>query len=138
MKNTFGSKHTGTPDGARLAHYVTHSAPNARRVTAPRATGHRAAEDVGKSALNRLLSNKLLAALPGEAFARLFPNVEPVSLVAGADIYKVGEEIRHVYFPENVVISHLYILEDGSSVEAALIGREGIVGLSAVFNAHPP
>ena len=138
MKNTSGSKNTVTPDGARIEHYVTHVVSDARRVTGATTTGHRNAEGVEQTALNRLLSNKLLAALSGEAFARLFPHVEPVSLAAGADVYKAGEEIHHIYFPENVVISHLHILEDGSSVEAALIGREGIVGLSAVFNAHPP
>jgi CRP-like cAMP-binding protein len=85
-----------------------------------------------------LLTNKLLTALPGEDFARLLPYLEPVSLSVGEDIYGFAEAIHDVYFPESAVISHLYILEDGSTAEAALIGREGLIGLSAIFCSPTP
>jgi CRP-like cAMP-binding protein len=87
---------------------------------------------------NGLLTNKLLTALPGEDFARLLPYLEPVSLACGEDLYGFGEGIREVYLPETAVISHLHILEDGSTTEAALIGKEGMTGLSAIFNAPAP
>src|ERR1043165_3051143 len=87
---------------------------------------------------NGLLTNKLLTALPGEDFARLLPHLEPVSLSGGEDLYGFGEAIQDVYFPEAAVISHLYILADGSTTEAAMIGREGMTGLSFIFAAPVP
>jgi CRP-like cAMP-binding protein len=85
-----------------------------------------------------LLTNKLLTALPGEDFARLLPHLEPVSLSTGEDLYGSRGNIHHVYFPETVVISHLYFMEDGSMTSAAIIGREGVVGLSRIYGAHSP
>jgi CRP-like cAMP-binding protein len=82
---------------------------------------------------NGLLTNKVLTSLPGEDFTRLLPYLEPVSLSCGEDLYGFGEPHEHVYFPENAVISHLYILGDGSTAESVLIGKEGMVGLSAIF-----
>lgn len=87
---------------------------------------------------NGLLTNKLLSALPEEDFASLLPHLEPVSLINGEELYKLDEEMRFVYFPETAVISHLYFLLDGGMTEAAMIGREGMIGLSAVFNSPPP
>jgi CRP-like cAMP-binding protein len=86
---------------------------------------------------NGLLTNKILTELPGEEFARLLPHLEPVSLTCGEDVYGFGEDISHVYFPETAVISHLHVLEDGSTTEGAMIGREGLIGLSAIFAAPP-
>jgi CRP-like cAMP-binding protein len=87
---------------------------------------------------NGLLTNKLLTALPGEDFARLLRHLEPVSLSGGADLYGFGKCINEVYFPESVVISHLHILADGSATEAAMIGKEGMTGLSAIFDSPAP
>jgi CRP-like cAMP-binding protein len=87
---------------------------------------------------NGLLTNKLLTALPGEDFARLLPHLEPVSLSCGRDLYGFGEGVRDAYFPESAVVSHLYILEDGSTTEAAMIGKDGMTGLSAIFAAPAP
>lgn len=82
-----------------------------------------------------LLTNKLLARLTGEDFALLLPHMEPVSLTAGDYIYGLGNEVDFIYFPETVVISHIHLLEDGSMTEVALIGKEGLVGLSALLDA---
>jgi CRP-like cAMP-binding protein len=87
---------------------------------------------------NGLLTNKLLTALPGADFARLLPHLEPVSLACGEDLYGFGESIHFVYFPETAVLSQIHLLADGSTVEAALIGKEGMVGLSAIFNTPRP
>ena len=89
-------------------------------------------------ALNLLLTNRLLSALPAEDFARLFPHLEPVSLAAGQQLYKLDEEVRYAYFPETAVVSHLYILSEGGMTEADMVGREGMTGLSAVFDVPPP
>jgi CRP-like cAMP-binding protein len=88
--------------------------------------------------LNLLLANRLLSALPAEEFSRLFPHLEPVSLAAGEVLYKLDAEVRHAYFPETAVVSHLYILSEGGMTEADMVGREGMTGLSAVFNVPPP
>lgn len=85
-----------------------------------------------------LLTNKLLTALPGDDFARLLPYLEPVSLSCGEDLYEFEEAIEDVYFPESAVISYLYTWEDGSTAEAALIGKEGLTGLSAIFDSPAP
>lgn len=89
-------------------------------------------------ALNLLLANRLLSALPAEDFARLFSHLEPVSLTAGEMLYKLDEEMLYAYFPETAVVSHLYILSEGGMTEADMVGREGMTGLSAVFNVPPP
>src|SRR5829696_4842924 len=88
--------------------------------------------------LNLLLANSLLSALPAEEFSRLFSPLEPVSLAAGEKLYKLDEEMRYAYFPETAVVSHLHILSDGGMTEADMVGREGMTGLSAVFNVPPP
>jgi CRP-like cAMP-binding protein len=97
----------------------------------------RAPETVEPRALRRLLANRLLSALPGGEFERLLPALEPVPLAA-RDKLDDSREAAHVYFPEDAVVSHLVLLEDGSTVESAMTGREGVVGLGAVFGQSAP
>lgn len=97
-----------------------------------------AARPAEGDSLNLLLANSLLSALPAEEFSRLFPHLEPVSLVAGEVLYKLDREMRYAYFPETAVVSHLYILSEGGMTEADMVGREGMTGMSAVFNVPPP
>lgn len=98
---------------------------------------NRVPEAVEAPALGRLLANRLLGGLPGEEFARLLPALEPVSLSA-RDKLDDSRDAAHVYFPEDAVVSHLVLLEDGNTVEAAMTGREGVVGLGVVFGQHAP
>lgn len=95
-------------------------------------------KNMAAASLNAMLANKLLAALPGEDFARLLPHLEPVTLAAGEEPYRFEAGVHFAYFPEAAVISQLHVLGDGNTVEAAMIGMEGVVGLSAVFNAPQP
>ena len=76
------------------------------------------------------LKNHLLAALPGEEFQRLRPNLEPFSLSLGKVLYESGEQMDYVYFPTTSHISLLYTMVDGSTAEMGLVGREGIVGIA--------
>lgn len=85
---------------------------------------------------NGLLTNHILTGLPGPDFARLLPCLEPISLTSGQDLFKFGEALDYIYFPETAVVSHMYFLEDGSTVGAALIGNEGVLGLSAILDAR--
>jgi CRP-like cAMP-binding protein len=54
---------------------------------------------------------------------------KPVHLSSASVIYEAGDEIESIYFPIDAIVSALAILEDGSSVEISMTGREGIVGL---------
>jgi CRP-like cAMP-binding protein len=89
-------------------------------------------------AFGGLLTNKLLTGLPGADFARLLPHLEPVELTCDQNLYFLGDPPEFVYFPESSVVSHLHILADGGAIEADMVGRDGMTGLSAVFNSHPP
>ena len=74
--------------------------------------------------------NQLLAALPPEHYALLAPQLEPVGLELGAVLHEPGVAMQHVYFPTDAIVSLLYVMEDGSSAEIAVVGRDGIVGVS--------
>ena len=104
--------------------------------TTPHATLER--KSVEATSLNTLLANKLLAAMPKEDFERLLPHFEPVALAAGEDLYQFERGIHFAYFPESAVVSQLHVLADGNTTEAAMIGSEGLVGLSGLFNARQP
>jgi CRP-like cAMP-binding protein len=74
--------------------------------------------------------NHLLAALPADECERLFRHLELVPMPLGHSLYESGTQMRHVYFPTNSIVSLLYVMEDGSSAEIAIVGNEGIVGVS--------
>lgn len=74
--------------------------------------------------------NRLLAALPEEEYVRLLPNLEPVPMPLGQVLYESGEQMHHVYFPIDAIVSMLYVMEDGASAEIAVVGNEGVVGVS--------
>jgi CRP-like cAMP-binding protein len=74
--------------------------------------------------------NSLLAALPGDELARLSPGLKDASLELGKSIYESGTKINFLYFPTDCVISLLHVLENGDSSELAVVGREGVVGVS--------
>ena len=74
--------------------------------------------------------NHLLAALPEEEYARLLPNLELIPMPLGQVLYESGEQMRYVYFPTDSIVSLLYVMEDGASAEIAVVGNEGLVGVS--------
>jgi CRP-like cAMP-binding protein len=76
------------------------------------------------------LQNQLLAALPDAEWARWAPQVEPVELPLGQVLYESGMKLNYVYFPTTAIVSLLYVLEDGASAEIAVVGFEGLVGIS--------
>ncbi len=78
--------------------------------------------------------NRLLAALPAGAFDRIRPLLDVMPLTLKGVLHKPGEPVDHVYFPGGGFCSVLTVLADGSMVEVATIGREGMVGISAVVN----
>ncbi|MFZ2507379.1 MAG: Crp/Fnr family transcriptional regulator [Steroidobacteraceae bacterium] len=74
--------------------------------------------------------NYLLAALPAQEWERLRPLLELRPMPLGHVLYESGDTMRHVYFPTTSIVSLLYVMEDGSSAEIAIVGNEGIVGIS--------
>ncbi|HEV7614054.1 MAG TPA: Crp/Fnr family transcriptional regulator [Steroidobacteraceae bacterium] len=74
--------------------------------------------------------NRLLAALPNAEAERWLPLMESVDLPLGQVLYEAGGTLSHVYFPTTAIISLLYVMEDGASAEIAVVGNEGIVGVS--------
>src|SRR5438105_2425828 len=81
--------------------------------------------------------NRLLAALPAADYARIIPSLVVVPLKLKTILHKPGEPIRDVYFPGGGFCSMLAVLEDGAMVEIATVGREGMVGVSAVLDGAP-
>lgn len=75
-------------------------------------------------------TNQLLAALPEPEWQRWLPQLEWVSLPLGHVLYESGITLEHVYFPTTAIVSLLYVLENGASAEIAVVGHEGIVGVS--------
>jgi CRP-like cAMP-binding protein len=74
--------------------------------------------------------NQLLAMLPEAEWQRWLPRLEPVPLPLGKVLYESGSTLAHVYFPTTAIVSLLYVMEDGASAEIAVVGMEGIVGIS--------
>jgi CRP-like cAMP-binding protein len=81
------------------------------------------------------LKNRILTALPPDEYELLFPHMEHVHLPHGQVVIQHSQPIRDVYFPNDALISLVTQLADGSSVEAAMAGREGMAGLPVVLGA---
>jgi len=75
-------------------------------------------------------SNSLLFCLPEATWQRWSPELELVPLPLGQVLYEPGKTMAHVYFPVDAIVSLLYVLEDGASAEIAVVGNEGLVGVS--------
>lgn len=74
--------------------------------------------------------NHLLAALPEAEWLRWLPLLEAVDMPLGQVLYESGRTLSHVYFPSTSIVSLLYVMEDGASAEIAVVGNEGVVGIS--------
>src|SRR5581483_1598079 len=61
---------------------------------------------------------------------RLSPHLELVTMPLGEALYESGGKLEHVYFPTTSIVSLLYVLENGASAEIAVVGNEGILGIS--------
>jgi CRP-like cAMP-binding protein len=74
--------------------------------------------------------NHLLGALPLAEWQRWSEQLEPVDMPLGQVLYESGNTLTHVYFPTTSIVSLLYVMQDGASAEIAVVGNEGIVGIS--------
>ncbi|AQU83213.1 MULTISPECIES: Crp/Fnr family transcriptional regulator [unclassified Halomonas] len=74
--------------------------------------------------------NALLGLLPEEDLVRLWPHLERVTLTLGQSLSESGRQMSHVYFPLDSIVSLLCVMENGASTEIAVVGYEGVVGVS--------
>src|SRR3984893_13103106 len=74
--------------------------------------------------------NHALAALPGADYERLLPHLELVPLPLAWAVYEAGDAQGYVFFPTTSIVSLLYVMEDGSSAEIAVVGNDGLVGIA--------
>ena len=74
--------------------------------------------------------NQLLAALSGPTLERWREHLEPLPLPLGEVLYESGSTLSHIYFPTTAIVSLLYVMENGASAEIAVVGPEGLVGIS--------
>jgi CRP-like cAMP-binding protein len=79
------------------------------------------------------IGNKILASLPHEEFARFSNHLKTVHLEKGQVVYIAGDKIRHAYFPVKGLLSLISTTENGSTVEVAQVGNEGMVGLPTIL-----
>ena len=105
-------------DPARRGARTTPTESSRERARMPAAARHRPRE------------NHLLNALPPGDYERLAPFLEPVPMSLGDVLYEPGMRMRYVYFPTTSIVSLLYVMEDGASAEIAIVGNEGILGIS--------
>jgi CRP-like cAMP-binding protein len=74
--------------------------------------------------------NRLLAALPEAELQRWLPHLEYVDMSLGEVLYEAGSTLSHVYFPTTAIVSLLYVMQNGESAEIAVVGNDGVVGIS--------
>lgn len=82
-------------------------------------------------------ANHLLAALPPEVLDRISPSLDVVPLKLKQFLHKPGERVHAVYFPGGSFCSMVTVLKNGEMVEVATVGREGMLGMSAVLDGDP-
>lgn len=82
------------------------------------------------------MRNRILAALLHEEFARLLPHLERVHLEKGEIVYLTGDKIQYAYFLDSGLLSFLSTTETGSTIEVAMVGNEGIVGLPVILRSR--
>jgi len=74
--------------------------------------------------------NQLLAALPHDQWQRWMAHLEHVDMRLGQVLYEPGDTLKHVYFPTTAIVSLLYVMKNGESAEIAVVGNDGLVGVS--------
>src|ERR1044071_617707 len=74
--------------------------------------------------------NHVLNALPEDERERLFPHLELVQMPLATVVYESGATLHHIYFPIDCIVSLLYVMKNGASAEIAVVGHEGVIGVS--------
>lgn len=82
------------------------------------------------------VANVILSSLPAGEFAELAPHLERMRFEAGGTLYEVEDAAGRVYFIESGLLSLISILEDGTYIEVAALGREGLAGMLMLLGAE--
>jgi CRP-like cAMP-binding protein len=82
------------------------------------------------------IDNRLLAALPREEYDRLLPSMKPVHLPKGKIVYDTGEHMHYAYFINDGMVSLLSTTESGASLEIAMVGNEGLIGIPLILKRN--
>jgi CRP-like cAMP-binding protein len=88
------------------------------------------------SAFPNTHQNHLLGALPAGDYERVASHLELMPMNLGDVLYESGAKLRYVYFPTTCIISLLYVMEDGASAEIAIVGNEGMLGISLFMGGN--
>lgn len=88
------------------------------------------------STFQSIHKNRLLAVLPSDVLARLSDHLELIEMPLGKVLYEPGGSLRYVYFPTTAIISVLYVMKDGASAEIAIVGNEGVLGISVFMGGE--
>lgn len=80
--------------------------------------------------------NRLLASLNQDKYARILPNLELISLPLGHVLHESNGYLRHVYFPITAIVSLLHVTEDGGTMEIAMVGNEGVIGVASFMGGE--
>jgi len=80
--------------------------------------------------------NHLIDALPAGDYERIAPHLALIPMKLGDVLYESGDQLRYVYFPTTCILSLLYVMEDGASAEIAVVGNEGILGISLFMGGN--
>src|SRR4051812_16891483 len=107
---------------------VRNTARSQRRKPSAEAGGQNA--DVASLTGHDPRQNGLLNALPAADYDRIGAHLELVPMKLGDVLYEPGGRMHYVYFPTTSIVSLLYVLEDGASAEIAIVGNDGILGVS--------
>ncbi|HYP02614.1 MAG TPA: Crp/Fnr family transcriptional regulator [Pyrinomonadaceae bacterium] len=83
-----------------------------------------------------VVTNRLLAALPKKECQRLLTDLEPMKLTFGDILFEPGDNIEHVYFPNNGIISLLSAVGEREHVEVGIVGNEGMAGLPVFMGVN--
>lgn len=81
-------------------------------------------------------ANNLLASLPRKVHQDILPALVPVTLDFGQLLYREGERMKDVYFPQSCVVSLLVVVDHGAALEVALVGRDGLLGVPLALGAE--
>ena len=83
------------------------------------------------------LDNRLLASLGSTDWLRLQPHVDRVVLNRKESVYEPGQTLSHAYFPTTLLASLMHVTEDGDCAESALVGNDGMLGVSLFMSGTP-
>lgn len=88
------------------------------------------------AASSEIKLNRLLAALPDAQLKNWLPHLQFWDMPLGEVLYESGKAEHFVYFPTSAIVSLLYVMKNGDSAEIAVVGNEGIVGISLFMGGN--